>query len=115
VVEVFDAIGAADTSLVSHLVFLMGPVLPILLKLPTGENRLFRKLRLTMSAIADELLDRTRKEKTGGITPGEKVEEKSIVGLLSGCIISPSTRVRLIDWQSRPRPQIRNCRCHKRR
>jgi hypothetical protein len=83
VVEVFEGIGAADTSLMSHFVFLMGPVLPILLKLPTGENRMFKRLRLTMSKIADELLDRTRREKAGKITGEVKAEEKSIIGLLS--------------------------------
>lgn len=81
-VEVFEAIGAADTSWVSIFVSLMGPVLPLLLKLPTGENRLFKKLRLTMSEIADELLERTRKEKSGKVV-SEKAEERSIIGLLS--------------------------------
>jgi hypothetical protein len=49
----------------------------MLLNLPTSRNRLFKKLRLTMGAIADELLARTRKEKEGA------AEEKSIIGLLS--------------------------------
>lgn len=35
-----------------------------------------------MSEIADELLDRTRKEREGKLT-GEKAEEKSVIGLLS--------------------------------
>lgn len=60
----------------------MGPVLPTLQNLPTSDNRLFKKLRATMSEIADELLDRTRKEREGKLT-GEKAEEKSVIGLLS--------------------------------
>ncbi|RDB20296.1 hypothetical protein Hypma_012676 [Hypsizygus marmoreus] len=81
VVEVFEMIGTSNRSVFSHLVFLMGPVLPLLLKLPTGENRLFARLRITMSEIADELLARTRKEKEEKLA-GEKTEGKSIIGLL---------------------------------
>jgi hypothetical protein len=61
----------------SHFLFLLGPILPMLLQLPTAQNRLFKKLRTTMNTIADGLLDRTRKEKEGA------AEEKSIIGLLS--------------------------------
>jgi len=57
----------------------MGPVLPILQYLPTKQNRMFKRLRLTMGEIADELLARNRKEKEGKAL----TEEKSIIGLLS--------------------------------
>ncbi|KAF9457384.1 cytochrome P450 [Collybia nuda] len=81
VVEVFETIGSSDKSFLSQFVFLMGPVLPTLQNLPTSDNRLFKRLRETMSEIADELLTRTRKEREGKGT-GEKAEEKSIIGQL---------------------------------
>ena len=59
----------------------MGPVLPILQYLPTKQNRMFKRLRLTMREIADELLARNRNEKEGTALS----EEKSIIGLLSTC------------------------------
>jgi hypothetical protein len=80
VVDVFDSFASGDTSLLSHFVFLMGPVFPILQKLPTRQNLTFRKLRTTMRSIADELLERNRREKAG---KGGVGEEKSIIGLLS--------------------------------
>jgi hypothetical protein len=76
-VEVFEAIGTSNPSFLSNFVFLLGPVLPMLMKLPTARNRLVKKLNTTMGTIADELLARTRKEKEGA------AEEKSIIGLLS--------------------------------
>ncbi|KAF8166821.1 cytochrome P450 [Pholiota molesta] len=79
VVDVFDSFASGDISLLSHFVFLMGPVLPILQKLPTKQNLTFKKLRATMRAIADELLERNRREKAG---KGGVGEEKSIIGLL---------------------------------
>jgi hypothetical protein len=79
VIEVFNSFGSGDTSLLSHFVFLMGPVFPILQYLPTKQNRMFKRLRLTMGEIADELLARNRKEKEGKAL----TEEKSIIGLLS--------------------------------
>jgi hypothetical protein len=42
---------------------------------------MFKRLRLTMGEIADELLVRNRKEKEGKAL----TEEKSIIGLLSMC------------------------------
>ena len=57
----------------------MGPVLPILQRLPTKQNRIFKRLRTTMGEIADELLVRTRREEEGKAL----MEEKSIISLLS--------------------------------
>lgn len=79
VVEVFESM-KPGTSALSHFVFLLGPVIPFLLRLPIGDNRIWAKLHATMGEIADELLERTRKEKQGLL--GEKAEEKSVIGLL---------------------------------
>lgn len=78
VVEVFESFSSGDTSFLSHFVFLMGPVLPILQNLPTKQNRMLKRLRSTMQEIADELLARNRKENEGKAL----TEEKSIIGLL---------------------------------
>ncbi|KAF5371478.1 hypothetical protein D9615_009620 [Tricholomella constricta] len=79
VVEVFESMKQGNGAL-SHFVFLLGPVIPLLLRLPTSDNRRFARLRITMGEIANELLERTRKEKEGLLD--EKAEEKSIIGLL---------------------------------
>lgn len=77
VVEAFDIIGSSNPGAISQFVFFLGPVLPMLLNLPTSRNRLFSRLHNSMVAIANELLVRTRKEKEGA------AEEKSLIGLLS--------------------------------
>jgi hypothetical protein len=42
---------------------------------------------MTMREIAEELLDRTKREKEGNITGEAQAEEKSIIGLLSALVI----------------------------
>lgn len=79
VVEVFESFGSTDTSIISQLVFFLGPVFPMLQKLPTKRNRMFKRLRTTIRGISDELLERNRREKAG-LSTGET--DKSIIGLL---------------------------------
>lgn len=76
-----------DAGLLSHLISLLGPVLPYLLKLPTEQNRILKRMRVALGIIADELLARTRREKES-LTGRD--EEKSIIGLLSKTYTSPS-------------------------
>ncbi|KAF8871926.1 cytochrome P450 [Infundibulicybe gibba] len=80
VADVFASFGTAGTSSFSNLIFLLSPVLPMLTKLPTGRNQVMKRLHVAMSAIADELLERTRKEREGQAKGSP--EEKSIIGLL---------------------------------
>ena len=90
VADVFDSFGTEDTSLFSHFVFLLGPVLPMPLNLPTERNKTMKRLNATMTDIADVLLEGMRKEREaeagaavgGGVQ--EKSEEKLIIWLLSG-------------------------------
>ncbi|KAG6861078.1 hypothetical protein C0995_004176 [Termitomyces sp. Mi166 len=49
-------------------------------KIPTSDNRQWAELHNAMRKIADDLLERTREEGEGLL--GEKMEEKSIIGLL---------------------------------
>jgi len=97
VVEIFESFGSGDTSLLSHFVFLMGPVLPVLQYLPTKQNKTFKRLRATMGGIADDLLARNRGEKIGK----QVVEEKSIMGLLSTSFILSRSNSRLIPGLSK--------------
>ncbi|KAF8994355.1 cytochrome P450 [Cyathus striatus] len=76
VVDVFESFGNTDHSFLSRLIFLLGPVFPILQKIPTERGRMLKRLRNTMGGIADVLLERSRKEKEGGGA------DKSIIGLL---------------------------------
>lgn len=64
-------------------VFLLAPVLPILLRLPNKRKTLIKELRAAMGGIANELLERTRREKSLGYSGNESGAEKSIIGLLS--------------------------------
>lgn len=84
VVDVFDSFASSDTSFLSKLVFFLGPVFPMLQKLPTKQNRMFKRLRRTMGDIADELMsrDRSMREEAEGGGTGARKEEKSIIGLL---------------------------------
>ena len=83
IVEVFDALGSTKrTGLVAQFLFLLVPIFPWLIKLPTGRNKLLNKLRVAMCEIADELLARTRSEKEGRASE-ENSGENSVIGLLS--------------------------------
>ncbi|KAG6876110.1 hypothetical protein C0992_000947, partial [Termitomyces sp. T32_za158] len=68
------------SSSLSLFIFLLGSILPSLLKLPTSDSRQWSGLHVAMKQIADDLLKRTRKEREG--LSGEEEEEKSIIGLL---------------------------------
>ena len=84
-VDVFDSFASGDTGLFSRFVFLLGPVFPILQKLPTKENLIFKRLKATMKGIAEELLERNREGNEGsekGIS-----EDRSIIGLLGRWIL----------------------------
>lgn len=94
--EVFDSFGTSNTTFLSTAVFLLGQVIPGLARLPTAKNELFNKLGATTSAIADQLLEETRKEKQGIVDKG-KSEDKSIIGLLSMTLVPlDSAHVELI-------------------
>ncbi|KAG6815527.1 hypothetical protein H0H87_000954 [Tephrocybe sp. NHM501043] len=82
IVRVFESL-KTGTSPLSLLVFLLGSTFPILLKLPTSDNTTWTKLHDEMAEIAQDLLERTRKERERGFEGGHNnTEEKSIIGLL---------------------------------
>jgi len=68
------------SSAISRWVSLLGPALPLLLRIPTSDSRMRSKLRESVGEIGVELLARMRKEKEGDSSG--KVEEKSIIALL---------------------------------
>ncbi|KAG9309787.1 cytochrome P450 [Chiua virens] len=80
VTEVFDMFSGGEGNTVNLLLLLFSSVLPWLMKVPTSNAKLFRRLNDTMGQITDELLSKSRKEKEAG-TLGER-EEQSILGLL---------------------------------
>ncbi|KAG6876262.1 hypothetical protein C0993_004630 [Termitomyces sp. T159_Od127] len=79
VVRVFETLNTGSSTL-SLFIFMLGPILPFLLKLPTSDSRQWSELHATMEEIADDLLKRTRKEHEELLS--EKEEEKSIIALL---------------------------------
>ncbi|KAG6909218.1 hypothetical protein DXG01_001525 [Tephrocybe rancida] len=79
VVRVVESLTTGSSPL-SLFVFLLGSAIPLLLRLPTGDNKRWSKLHVEMGQIARDLLDRTRKDRDN--LSGETVEDKSIIGLL---------------------------------
>jgi len=77
VVETFESFETSNISFFSGIVFILAIFFPFLTRLPTQRNKLLSKLRLTMSDIARELLEKTRKEKEGDVD-----SDKSVIGLL---------------------------------
>ncbi|KAJ7066474.1 cytochrome P450 [Mycena amicta] len=79
VAAAFDGLAFSGSGL-SNLIFFLGLRVPFLAHLPSQRNRIQRNLRLTMSKIADELLEKTRKEKQSHIT--DETMDRSVIGLL---------------------------------
>ncbi|KAG1901360.1 cytochrome P450 [Suillus fuscotomentosus] len=81
VTEVFDTFGSNQkASAVNEVFILLASAFPIILKIPTKRQNLFKKLSVTMGQISNELLIRSRREKDVNI--GERGQENSIIGLL---------------------------------
>ncbi|KAG1785647.1 cytochrome P450 [Suillus plorans] len=81
VTEVFDTFGSNQkASAVNEVFILLASVFPIILRIPTKRQNLFKKLGFTMEQISNELLIRSRREKDFNI--GERGQENSIIGLL---------------------------------
>ncbi|KAG1830820.1 cytochrome P450 [Suillus variegatus] len=81
VTEVFDTFGSnQQASAVNEVFILLASVFPIILKIPTKRQNLFKKLAVTMEQISNELLIRSRREKDFNID--ERGQENSIMGLL---------------------------------
>ncbi|KAF7308932.1 Cytochrome P450 [Mycena kentingensis (nom. inval.)] len=80
VATAFDNLSFGSGSAINNMIFLLGLRLPFLAHLPSRRNRVARNLRLTMSKIADELLQKTRKEKQTHIT--DETMDRSVIGLL---------------------------------
>jgi hypothetical protein len=81
VAEAFDSMSFAGGSFLSNFVFIVGTQFPLLAHLPTKRNVLFGNLRKAMSVIADELLQKTRREKKSHVT--DETADRSVIGLLS--------------------------------
>lgn len=71
---------SGEGSALSKLVFVVGTRLPFLANLPAQRNRAMVNLRRTMSVIADELLERMRREKNSHVT--DETADRSVIGLL---------------------------------
>ncbi|KAH7907651.1 cytochrome P450 [Hygrophoropsis aurantiaca] len=80
VADVFASFGNVKLSPLALAFFLLGPIFPFLMKLPTSRVLLARKLSESMAQISEVLLARTRQEKEGDMNGRQ--EDKSIIGLL---------------------------------
>ncbi|KAJ7683554.1 cytochrome P450 [Mycena rosella] len=80
VAAAFDSLSFEGTGLLSGLVLILGIQFPFLAHLPTARNRIMGNLRKTMSVIADELLEKTRREKKSHVT--DETADRSVIGLI---------------------------------
>ncbi|KAJ7775693.1 cytochrome P450 [Mycena maculata] len=80
VAAAFDSLSFEGTGVLSNLVFLLGTQFPFLAHLPTKRNRIILNLRRKMSIIADQLLEKTRREKKTHVS--DETSDRSIIGLL---------------------------------
>ncbi|KAJ7157720.1 cytochrome P450 [Mycena crocata] len=77
VAEAFGALSFERISVLSHVLFVLGTHFPFLAYLPLKRNRILRRLSRTMRTIADNLLEKTRREKMS-----QNTDEVSVIGLL---------------------------------
>ncbi|KAJ2935606.1 hypothetical protein H1R20_g1485, partial [Candolleomyces eurysporus] len=86
IMEVFDSFETPQkSSFLSRVFFFLGPMFPVLLKLPTQNTLIMRRLKYSMKGIADNLLDTTKREMkidSEGLGGEKGIEDKSIIGLL---------------------------------
>ncbi|KAJ7895287.1 cytochrome P450 [Mycena olivaceomarginata] len=80
VAAAFDSLNFEGQGMLSNLVFLLGTQFPFLAHLPSKRNRIQKNLRYTISGIADELLERTRRERKKQVP--DETSDRSIIGLL---------------------------------
>ncbi|KAJ7464548.1 cytochrome P450 [Mycena latifolia] len=81
VAEAFDSL-SFDGGVLSNLALalLVGTQFSIFAKLPTDRNHIMGNLRRTMSVIAHDLLEKTRREKKSHVT--DETADRSVIGLL---------------------------------
>jgi hypothetical protein len=68
--------GGGGGNLFSPLLFVLGPFMPLLLKLPSAQGTAMRAMAKSLGVVAQDLLAKQR-------TAGEKDVDRSIIGLLS--------------------------------
>jgi hypothetical protein len=78
--ELFDAFATAPISLLSVVVILLAPAIPLLSRLPTQRAQLRDSYSAQSGVLARELLEKTT-EAEGTI----RKDDRSILGLLSTC------------------------------
>lgn len=81
VADLFDAFAKVPPGKLNQLLLMLAFAFPWLLHLPTKRQQHIMKFNHGMEVIANELLDRTRKELTGEL----KTQDNSIIGLIGAC------------------------------
>jgi hypothetical protein len=93
--ELFDAFASAPMTLLSTVVILLAPALPVLSRVPTKRAQLRDRFGVQSSMLARELLAKTAKAE-GTI----RKDDRSILGLLSACgrtlsAVTPINRIQV--------------------
>ena len=96
--DVFDAFNNAKMSAVGLVVFLLSIVFPVLSNLPTERTQLFRSQNRACGIMAEELLERTKRDGAGDMSSGDR----SAMALLRQC--------RSLKWE-----RVLNCNCSESR
>lgn len=81
-IDAFDSFQSpGNMGFASKMVFLLSTNFPVLLNLPTKHTKMMRRVRYAMKGIADDVLEKAKAELETNAA-GEKITDKSIVGLL---------------------------------
>lgn len=78
--EGFDSLNTAPPRGLSSALFLLAPLFPILLKVPTKRQLTLRKLNIAMQEIAEDLFRKTKRDAQAGTF---SASSRSIIGTLS--------------------------------
>jgi hypothetical protein len=84
--DAFGALGNQPFSLVSIATFLLSPIIPMLMSVPTARAKLRDGVKESCTALARKIIT----DASTAEAQGDKVDEKSILGLLSaydGCTL----------------------------
>ncbi|KAF8075773.1 cytochrome P450 [Lyophyllum atratum] len=76
----FDSFGTVKPSIPIMITFLLSPIIPIFGRIPNERTDVFVRIRESIAAIADDLLERARAEKAANMA--ESAADKSIIGTL---------------------------------
>jgi len=99
IADIFDSFGKLKLTFFQILIFILGPVFPVLAHTPSSRRTLEARFNSASDEISRKLLERTRKTKEGTI---EGQRDHSVIGLLSMFELSTGTIILGFNADSDP-------------